>query len=968
MDVSFLQGSYTRARHKHTLTLHQHTHKQQNAQETIQKQLEATQNHQRANFIQRMSDKKIYKVVLRSTANAPTQTVVKGLAITNKTRTYKKAVEDNGEDALFKLYEEVMKNTRAIELFGIVAEEIIKNTANATYKQGNKRIPTFDATKYALNAKTTEELLKEALDSAKSDAQASSSSEASDHEEREEPQQGDGVPTEGLPTVSDVQNHISPDIDNGTPIVNMDVDNEDDEERHEEEGGDEERSEKTMQSDVLCMVEDGEATVNDALAIYPYWDHKDDWDSLMSDSIPTKWKEAVERERSPASGSGVTPQSTSKRAAAKVAQRRLAVTTDIEPDMEAREDDGASSVEESDEEEDDGVSSSSSSSRKRKKRRSSGRRKRRKGVSMEDQLIDLHRKQVGANQEQVMRTEEFRSFMHLAKILLGFVGETGERRKYTLLNFLMIFIDAYSNAREGVVDKNFVSSAYKLSKCTMQSEEKQHKQLRQTRRGYLRFSDRYQSDDDFINFAFGERSTDDTLPLPYDRAQLKSQYKSSASNSKPIFVIVKMMLKKKNDRHLLEGIKKVMQNSFKEEYLDGKYATELLKIITDDDVVEFRDLLTTVLYYHYDDSEQFHDTVKHYHEVLSSNQSRVKLLFSVLDGNLERSRDKGASLVVRGSVVRDNVNLLFTMFQGKKVMMPHAWKSLVNLHLKQSKIERKQKVSPLTRDLFGHKMSFIRREEGGTIADARWASKAFYDGIVTHAYYLLSPYVEDEVRQPINKLLGRYTYVDHHTKSAVTSKFYSPWITAFITQAREEHLHFQDGIPDGRDRIGDFIQRSGSDSDSEDDEELTMKNLGTYYMDYIEGIIQLCSIRDDQGKDGVDPVLFQKINQSCKTMLITFVARYIKEPLETYFYNKDGKWKKIFKQALRSSLLEALQVKQGGSTKKKKIFIQDPLSYMKSFCIAEHKEQEQKRWIDMTEIQPHVVEIREEDEESEDDL
>ena len=896
--------------------------------------------------------------------NAPTQTTVKGLAITYKTKTYKKAVEENGDDALFKLYEEAMKNTRAMELFGIVAEEIIKNKANATYKQGSKRISSFIADKYALNAKTTRELLKEALDAAKSDAQASSSSEASDHEEQEEPQQGDGVPTEGLPTVSDVQNHVSPDIDNGSPIVDMDVDD------------DEERSEKTMQSDVLCMVENGEDTVNDALAIYPYWDHKDDWDCLMSDSftIPTEWKEVVERERNPASGSGVSSQSTtSKRAAAKVAQSRLAVTTDIEP-----RDDGASSVEESDEEEDEDDEGSPSSSRKRKKRRSSGRRKRRrKGVSMEDQLIDLHRKQDKANEVnmlQVIKTEGFRSFMRLANTLLNFVG-SGEENKYTLLNFLMIFIDAFANSKEGVVDKNFTSCAYQLSKCSKGTEEKQHKMLRQCRRGFLRFSDRYQSDDDFINFAFGERSTDDTLPLPYDRAQLKSQYKSSASNSKPIFVIVKMMLKKKNDRHLLEGIKRVMQNSFKEEYLDGKYATELLKIITDDDVTEFRHLLTKLLYFHYDDSEQFHDTVKHYHDVLSSNQNRLTLLFTTLDTNLEQSRDKGSSLVVRGSVVRDNVNLLFKMFQGKKVMMPHSWKSLIKVHLEQSRVERKQKVSPLTRDLYGHKMSFIRKTEGETRADVRWVTKAFFDSMVTHCYYTIQQYVQDDVISPIGSLLGRYTYVDHHTKSNVTSKFYSAWITAFITAAKMEGLNFTDGIPDGRDGVGDRIvdsmQRDDSDIEAvwpEDVEELTMKNLGTFYMEYVEGIIRLCTIRDDQCKDGVDKTLFKKLNESCKTMLLSFIDRHIEEPLQEYFYNNNGEWQRILKHALRWSLLEGCRVKQGGSTKKKKFFIQSPLLYKKSFCIAKHKEEEQKRWIDMTQIKQDVIEIREEDVDSEDDL
>ena len=102
-------------------------------------------------------------------------------------------------------------------------------------------------------------------------------------------------------------------------------------------------------------------------------------------------------------------------------------------------------------------------------------------------------------------------------------------------------------------------------------------------------------------------------------------------------------------------------------------------------------------------------------------------------------------------------------------------------------------------------------------------------------------------------------------------------------------------------------------------------------------------------------------------MLITFVARYTKEPLESYFFNKNEKWQKIFKQALRSSLLEALQVKQGGSTKKKKVFIQDPRSYMKSFCIAEDDPEEEQNWRKMTQMKEHAPEPVDMEEE-EDDL
>ena len=358
-------------------------------------------------------------------------------------------------------------------------------------------------------------------------------------------------------------------------------------------------------------------------------------------------------------------------------------------------------------------------------------------------------------------------------------------------------------------------------KCTIASQEKQHKMLRQTRRGFLRFMDRHDTDEQLINFAFGERSGDETLPYSYDRANLKSEYKSKASNLKPFFVLVKKMLK--TQPHLLERLKEVMENSFKD-YLDGRYATELLEIVTDDDVNKFKSYIETLLYYHYDDSDEFQETVNHYHEMLNSNNKRLMSLLTVLDSNLEHVNNKGCSIVIRASVMRDHSNLLFTMFQGKSKQLPHAWKCLVNLHLKKSRVERKQKVSALTRDLFGHKMSFVRKEEGLTIADARWASKAFFDAIVNHTYYLMQPFIQSEVILPIGKLLGRYTYVDHHTKSAVTSKFYSPWITAFISTAKNEGRSFDNGIPDGRDENGIFIQ-SGSDSDSEEEDggELTMK-------------------------------------------------------------------------------------------------------------------------------------------------
>ena len=839
------------------------------------------------------------------------------------------------EDYVESLWEKVKQNANAMKHLKLIASDVANNYQNYTFQSTTKkRVTDFGVDSHCLTQKSSRGLFKECLEYVNADSPCTTvtptrdlpESSGSESGDEEEPQHAEGasMATDGLDVNADEE--------------------------------DEERIEKTMQSDVLCMVEDSEATVNDALAIYPKLTHADEWNEILP-QLPEEWQATIRALDSHEGAS--TTSTTSKRAAGRLAQRRLAMTTDIEP-----RDDGAMSVEESDEEDDDEEELSSASSRKRKKRRRSGTRKRRKGVSMEEQLIELHRKQLRADKQHVMSSHGFKEFVRLAAILFqhGNTPNAGERIKYTLLNFLMIFIDSYSNAREGVVDKKFVSSGYKLSKCTMGTEEKQHKQLRQCRRGYLKFSDRYQSDDDFVNFAFGERSTDDTLPLAYDRARLKSEYKSSASNAKPLFVIVKKMLKKKNDSHLLEGIKKVMQNSFKEEYLDGKYAIELLKIITDDDVVEFRSLLTTVLYYHYEDSEQFNDTVKHYHDVLNSNQGRLKHLFTILDTNLEQSRHKkGASLVVRGSVVRDNVNLLFTMFQGKRVMMPHAWKSLINIHLKKSRVERKQKVSPLTRDLFGHKMSFVRKEEGYTIADARWASKAFFDGIVTHSFYLMRPFVQNEVLQPIGELLGRYAYVDHNTKSAVTSKFYSPWITAFITAAKNEGLHFDDGIPDGRDKNGDFIQ-SGSDSDSEEEDggELTMKNLGTLYMEYVDGIIRLCSIQDDQCKDNVDPVLFKKINESCQTILISFISRYT-----GVYDNKE--WRKGLRSRLRSSLLEACRVKQGGSTKKKIQYMENPRSYMKSYSIAEHDEEEHERWNQMTQMKEHAPEPVDMEEE-EDDL
>lgn len=906
-----------------------------------------------------MSSTITYQVVKRSAANAKSQATVNNLALTVQDLYSTVArLKKNGEKPLSELYKEVLENTRAKNYVENVARDIAEGTAAATYKHG-KRTIDFNAAEYALNAKTTRELLEEALNSAKSDAQASSS-RASDDEEpqqdasgNEEPQQADGVPTQGLPTVSDVQNHVSPDIDNGTPIVNMD----------EEEEEDEERSEKSMQSDVLCMVEEekngGEATVNDALAIYPYWDHKDDWDCLMSDSftIPTEWKEAVDRERNPASGSGVSPQSTSKREAVKVAQRRLAVTTDIEP----RDDDGASSVEESDEEDEDEVSISSSSSRKRKKRRSSGRRKRRKGLSMEDRLIELHRKQLSANKE-VMQSEGFKSFVRLANLLLRF-DDDGERKKYTLLNFLMIFIDAYSNSREGVVDKNFRSSGYKLSKCTMGTEEKQHKQLRQSRRGFMNFNSRYETDDLFLNFPFGERSGDETLPYSYDRANLKSEYKSSASNSKPIFVLVKKMLK--TQPHLLERLKEVMQNSFKD-YLDGRYATELLKILTEDDVNKFKSYMHTLLYYHYDTSDEFQEMVKHYHDVLSSNTSRLKLLFTILDTNLEQSREKGSSLVVRGSVVRDNVNLLFKMFQGKKVMMPHAWKSLIKLHLEQSRVLRKQKVSPLTAYLFGHKESFSERTEKDKSYNQIWQTKAFWDGHICHCFKLLSPFLKQDVMESLADVLSSYNSIAKNTKGISTNKYYSVWPAAFKQAAEAEVLHFLNGIPDGRDENGILIQSSDSDSEGEDGVEMTMKNLSSWYMDqYVNGIIQMCTLSEDDIDKGCNLQVASMMLKSVKTLIIMSVARYC-PALHDAFLNK-GDWQSMLPTILYKSLTEACQVKQGGSTKKKKIFIQNPLAYNESFCIAKHKEEEENKWNQMRELKQHVRETRE-DIESEDDI
>ena len=593
--------------------------------------------------------------------------------------------------------------------------------------------------------------------------------------------------------------------------------------------------------------------------------------------------------------------------------------------------------------------------RPKKRRRSSGSSsaKRRK-ASMESHLIELHRRQKKINKEEGMQSEGFQNYLRLAMRLLRFdVNAVTVGGRYTVVCALLMVIDSFCNSREGVVDRSVVSTAYKLSNASHGRTTGQHMMLRQLTRGVMRFTERYKSDDHFLNFAFAERSKDKDLPYAYDRANLKSRdYTSKSCNLKPLFVIVKHLLK--NHPDLLKGVKQVMSKSYKD-YLEGTYATELLKILSDEHVECFVSLLLTVLWYHYEESHEFAARVEHYNALLESNDMRLLDLLESLEDNLEHT-NKGANLIIRASIMRDHMNLLFTMFHSKQ-MQPTVWKNLVNVHLKKSRVKRKGKVSGLTAYLFGHKESCSIRKEEDKSYNQVWHTKAFFDGNVCQCFELLKPYLKDAD----DVGLRVYKSIAETTKGTSTNKYYSVWPVAFKQAATEKGLNFEHGIPDGRNAKG--IQSSMSDSKNG---AANLKDLSTLYMDqYVNGIIKMCTLKEDDLKEDCNKEVAKMMLKTVKTLIIMSVARYDK-PLYNAFLN-DTPWQSLFRTCMYQALTMACQVKQGGSTRKREEYMEDAQKYIDSYSLVEDNEEEQNKWREMTRIKQPVIETVDMEEE-EDDL
>ena len=859
----------------------------------------------------------IYEVVLRSARNAPNQeTTEKGLAITVK-QTYKRAVE-NAPNTLLKLYQKCMKKTRAKEYVDFVAEDIVNGTAKAIYKQGKKTIK-FKATEHALNYKSTEALLKEAEKYAMEEQQASDDEEqqaSGDEEPQEEEEQQDDASGDEKPQEEEAS---------GVPTQGLPMP-------------------LTVGNHVEPQIEQSTPMVIDV----------DEW---MAESSSTPQSSSTPRiiRRREVSGSNSSPITIGKRSA----------------------------------------SGSSGSNSKRKRKRS------KKKIDRKDLLLEIHEAKDKKKKGEDMKTEGFQKFVNFASKLFNVEWNSGDivitpAAKLCVVNIMMIFVDMWVHSPEEGAGRSFVATAFKKSSCTPASEKTIQKMLRKYARGWTKCEERYPDDDDtsFVKYFLveGKGKKKKEAQFKYDRVDIHCKLETPQSNSKAMFMAMKYLFGKFNsdEYHLLELVKAVMKKSFKGEetqYWKALYALELFNIISDDVVrLFFNGIFKDLLWLHYDDreigGEAFQNKIQHYEGILQSNDWVLKLLKQLDDNTMSNIMNKdekaGADLVVRSAVFRDHWNLIFTLFSmdevSKTIQEVYVWDSLNKLYIEKECVMRKKKVSDYTAYIQLHKLSHKRQYKGQNgetyqYYTAKWYTKAGMDALAQNMFHIVEHYLKKDCAKRISEKLEEISWVHMQTSGAHTNKFYSIFPIAYLKAAEEESdedddddeetpkrkVHpFQDGI-------------AGIPGHAEGTSNAEIRELSKRFINYVNGIVDLCKLRTIDFRDSVDEEVAKNMCKCVRDSLILSLAQYDDDLMKAYRENEE--WETSFKDMFYDSLWEAVRVKQGGSTKHKFHFRVDVDTLKEGYCVPlTITDADKQDYNDMNRIQQPEIEAGGESEEDDDDI
>ena len=836
---------------------------------------------------------------------------------------------ENGVDTLFNLYEECMKNTRAKDYVEFVASDIVEGSAEATYKQRNKRIPNFDATKYALNSKSTRALLEEAL---KETVNASStvtpmgtpSSSDSEHEEHED--DGATMMTDGLPMPLTI---VPESTQSNGPATESIV------------------PEATQREDMEVEIVD----VSNVAMVTPQGRKRNSSGSSGSSGSTAR----IIRRRN-VSGSSSTPITGKRNASGSSNSKRKRKRSKKKIDRK----DLLLEIHEA-----------KDKAKKCDNMKSEGFEK---YLQLASKLFNVE-----WNSGDIVITPAAK--LCVVNILMIFVDtwvhspEKGAERNFVAAAFRK---SSCTPASEKTIQKMLRKYARGWTKCEDRYESDE---------SFVRYFLAEGKGKKKKQAPFKYDRVDINCKLESDVSNSKAMFMAMK------FLFKKCNSDEYNLLELVKQVMKKSFKGQETKYWKALYAVELFNVVNDDLVrLFFNRIFKDLLWLHYDDRDvdepshvgasAFQKKIEQFEGILRDNDWVLKLL-KKLDENtmsniMEKDEKAGADLVVRAACFRDHWNLIFTLFDieelPKKIEEVHVWDSLNKLYIEKERVMRKKKVSDYTAYIQLHKLSHKRHYKGKNGENyhyytAKWYTKAGMDSLAQNMFHIVEYYLKEDCAKRIGYKLEEISWVHMQTSGAHTNKFYSIFPIAYLKAAEEESDDDDDDEETPKRKVNPFQDgiagipghKNATTSNAE------IRDLSKRFINYVDGIVDLCKLRPTiDFKDSVKFGVAKHMCQCVRDSLILSLAQYDDDLMKAYCEKEE--WETSFKAMFYDSLWEAVRVKQGGSTKQKSYFRADVETLKEGYCVPlTITDADKQSYNDMNHIQQPEIEAGGESEEEEDD-
>lgn len=308
----------------------------------------------------------------------------------------------------------------------------------------------------------------------------------------------------------------------------------------------------------------------------------------------------------------------------------------------------------------------------------------------------------------------------------------------------------------------------------------------------------------------------------------------------------------------------------------------------------------------------------------------------------------------------------------KNIQEVYVWDSLNKLYIEKECVMRKKKVSDYTAYIQLHKLSHKRQHnrpngESYHYYTAKWYTKAGMDSLAQNMFHIVEHFLKKDCAKRISDKLEEISWVHMQTSGAHTNKFYSIFPIAYLKAAEEESDEDDDDDETPKRKVNPFQDGiAGIPGHVEGTSNAEILELSERFINYVNGIVDLCKLRPMDFENSVDEEVAKNMCKCVKDSLILSLAQYDDDLMKAYRENEE--WETSFKAMFYDSLWEAVRVKQGGSTKQKSYFRADVETLKEGYCVPlTITDADKQSYNDMNQIQQPEIEAGGESEEEDDD-